>query len=229
MILFAKQAALICLNDLRNEMREFHHFVSVVLFGLLLLLLFSFALSVDPEIMRKMAPGLFWLATLFSSLLILDRSFRKETEDGQWEGLLLLGVDPKALYLGKLMANLVLTWTLQLCLLPVMVVLFDIGFDIGLTPSLGLILFLGSLGISILGTFYSGLTAAFREGQFLLPLLLFPMLVPVLLCAVKVTELNLAHDLFGQQVAWLKLLSVFDLVFLMGALLCADSVLDKAD
>lgn len=220
---FARQVFWIFKKDVIAEIRQFHHLLSVLLFGLLLLLLFSFALSVDPGLMRKMAPGLFWLSVFFSSILMLGSSFREETSDGQWEGLLLLGADPKALFLGKLCSNLFSVTILEIFLLPLLVILFDQS----LTLSLGLVLFLGSLGIATLGTFYAGLTASLQEGQVLLPLLLFPMLVPVLLCAVSATTLVLARDLFGQQVAWLKLLAVFDIIFLLGSLICADFLFDE--
>lgn len=219
-----RQIIALAQKDLRTELREPDHFVSLVLFAVLLLLLFSFALSIEPTLMRKMAPGLFWLTILFASLLNLERSFQKETEDGQWEGLLLLGMSTRALYLGKVIANLILVLALQLILLPLLSILFDIPF----TPALFLILFLGSLGLVIPGTCYAGLTASLQHGQILLPLLLYPMLVPVLLAAVKVTELNLAHDLFGQQLVWLQLLILFDSIFLLGSLLMADILFDNA-
>jgi heme exporter protein B len=209
-------------KDLLSEIRERRHLFSTLLFGLILLLLFSFALSVDPDLVRRLAAGLFWLAVLFSSLLSLEHSFQKETEERQWEGLLLLGADPRAFYLGKLTANLTFVALIQLVLLPLMAVLFNLS----LSWSLLLVLLLGSLGIASLGTLYAGLTATFREGSVLLPILLFPMLVPVLLSSVKATELLMAHDLFGQQVAWLRLLLVFDAVFLLGSLILADVLFD---
>ncbi|MBI1909159.1 MAG: heme exporter protein CcmB [Deltaproteobacteria bacterium] len=218
-----RQALAILEKDLLIEYRDKSRFVSVFLFGLLLLLLFSFALSVQPDLMRKMAAGLFWLTILFSSLLALEHSFQREMEEGQWEGLLLLGTDPRGLYLGKMLANLFFVFFLQLALLLPMAVLYDIQ----LSPALVTILFLGSLGISSLGTFYAILTTHFRGGQLLLPLLLFPMLIPLLLAVVKVTELTLAHDLFGQQVAWLKLLTLFDIVFLLVSLLTIETLLDQ--
>ena len=222
MTLFLRQIYLVFQKDMFAELREARHFLSIVLFGVLLLLMFSFALSVDPDLMRKMAPGLFWLTVFFSSQIALDHSFREEMEDEQWEGLLLLGIDPKALYLGKMFSNLTFVMVLQLFLLPLMAILFDIT----LTASLLFVLLLGSLGVATLGTLYSGVTAMIRERQILLPILLFPMLVPVLLASVKVTELMLAHDLFGQQVAWIKLLIVFDALFLVGSLLFSETLLD---
>lgn len=221
---FARQVFAIFRKDVTAELRQGHHLLSIVLFGLLLLLLFSFALSIDPDLMRKMAAGLFWLAILFTSILSLGHSFRNETEQGQWEGLLLLGIDTKALFLGKLLTNLFFVFILQLFLLPLLSILYDQD----LTWSLGIAIGLGSLGIATLGTFYAGLTSTFQEGQLLLPLLLFPMLVPVLLCAVNVTHLTLAHDLFGQQAAWLKLLILFDTIFLLGSLLFADTLFERS-
>ncbi len=223
MSLFFRQVQAVFIKDLKIGLRQGNHLISVFIFGLLLLLLFSFALSVDPELMRKMASGVFWLAIFFVTILSLSHSFQHETEDGQWEGLLLLGADPRALYLGKLLTNLVYTLGLQIVLLPLMAVFFD------QTPTLSLLgtLFLGSFGISTVGTLYAGLTANFREAQILLPLLLFPMLVPVLLCAVNASTLALANDLFGQGRAWIKLLILFDTIFFLGSILFSETLFDR--
>ena len=217
---FCHQVFVLYKKDLLLEFRELDHLISIVLFGFLLLILFSFALSVEPELMRKMAPGLYWLAVLFSSMMTLEHSFQRE--DGQWDGLLLMGADTRALYLAKVFYHFSLVFLLQISLLPLMAGLFDLS----LSWSLARVLLLGNLGIAILGTAYAGLTASLEGGQVLLPLLLFPMLAPVVLSAVKVTELTLAADLFGQQVVWLKMLVLFDMVFLLGSLLCADIFFD---
>src|SRR5579885_1870538 len=222
MTLFFRQIRIVFWKDILVEFRNLTQLYAVLLFGILSLLLFSFALSVDPDVMKRMASGLFWLAILFSAVISLDHSFRKEREEGQREGLLLLGIDPRALYLGKFFANFAFLILMNAVFLPLMSILYDLT----LTTSLVSVLLLGSLGIATLGTFYAGLTSTFREGQALLPVLLFPMLVPVLLAAVKVTDLMLARDVFGQQVAWAKLLLVFDAVFLAGSLLFAETLFE---
>jgi len=219
---FFRQAGAVLRKDIVAEIRDLDHLLSVFLFGFLIILLFSFALSVEPELVRKMAAGLFWLAILFSSVLNLQHSFQRETENGQWEGLILLGISPQALYLGKMFANLALIILLQAVLLPIMTILFDLN----LSASLLSVLLLGSFGIASLGTCYSGMTATLRGGQVLLPLLLFPMLVPLLLASVTVTRLLLAHDLFGQEVVWLKLLILFDTIFFLGSLLLCEILFD---
>ncbi|MBI4196928.1 MAG: heme exporter protein CcmB [Deltaproteobacteria bacterium] len=211
-------------KDLLLEFREVDHLVSLLLFGFLLLLLFSFALSVEPDFMRKMAPGLFWMTILFSSLMMMERSFQRENEGGQWEGLLLTGADPKVLYVSKMLSNLLFIILIQVIIFPLMVFLFDLS----LTPSLWSIFLLGSLGISSLGTTYGGLTATLKGGGIMLPLLLFPMLIPVLLASVKITELTLAHDIFSQREVWFKLLILFDSVFLLGSILLSDVLFDRS-
>lgn len=222
-MLFCNQIFAILKKDLLAELREIDHLLSVVLFGFVLFVMFSFALSIDPELMRKMAPGLFWLAVFFASILTLERSFQREVDDGQWEGILLAGCNPRALYLGKMASNLALVLAFQVILLPLMAVLFDVSLSWAL---LGVI-FLGSLGISTLGTCYAGLTVSLKGGEALLPILLFPMLIPVLLAATETTRFILAHDLFSQQTIWIKLLLLFDTIFLLGSLLNAETFFDR--
>lgn len=223
MILFIRQVMAILKKDLLAEFREADHVLSVALFGFVLFVLFSFALSVEPELMRKMAPGLFWLAVFFSSVLTLERSFQREVEDGQWEGLLISGANPRALYLGKLLSNLALIMALQVFFAPLMALLFDLSLKV----SLIVIFLLGSFGISTLGTCYAGLTASLKRGEALLPILLFPMLIPVLLAATETTRFILAGDLFGQQTVWVRFLILFDLLFFLGSLLNAENFFDR--
>ena len=215
-----RQIAALVHKDLLAEFREGHALFSVFLFALLLLLLFHFALSLEPALLRRISPGLFWLALFFSSTLALQHSFGREVEDGQWEGLLLLKIDPKVLYCGKLLSHLIFITILQALLVLPMILLFDLSPN----RSLAVVFFLGGLGISIVGTFYASLTATLREGPLLLPLLLFPMMIPILLATVQATELALWGDLMGQKEAWLKLLVVFDTVFLLGSLLLAEQI-----
>lgn len=221
--LFIRQVMTVFKKDLLLELREPAHLLSVALFGFVLFVLFSFALSVEPELMRKMAPGLFWMALFFSSVLTLERSFQREVEDGQWEGLLISGASPQALFLGKFLSNLALIMVLQLFFAPLLALLFDLS----LKAPLVFIFFLGSFGISTLGTCYAGLTVSLKGGSALLPILLFPMLIPVLLAATETTKLMLAGDLFGQQTAWIQFLILFDILFFLGSLLNAENFFDK--
>jgi len=125
--------------------------------------------------------------------------------------LLLLPVDPHALYYGKAIANWIQLVLLGGALVPVMVILYDAGtMRVG---SLLLVIALGTAGLSAPGTLYAAMTAQVRSRQTLLPLLLFPLIVPALLASVKATSLIILVDPMGQSSAWIKLLIAFDAIY----------------
>src|SRR5262245_25473473 len=161
--------------------------MAVFVFGASALLLFSFAVGPNAEILRQFSAGFLWLGLLLSSTLTLAESFHAEMENRALEGLLLLPADPRAIYYGKALANLNQLVLLGSALVPVMVILYDAG-----TTRIGwllLIIVLGAAGLSAPGTLYAALTAQVRSKQTLLPLLFFPVIVPVLLGSVKATSL----------------------------------------
>lgn len=184
---------------------------AIFVFGSSALLLFSFAIGPSAEALRIYAAGFFWLALLLSSTLTLAESFQSEMEERALEGLLLLPVSPRALFYAKAVANaLQLVW-LGIGLVPVMVVLYD-ATTLRLPELLGVIV-LGAAGLSAPGTLYAAMTAQARARQTLLPLLLFPLVVPVLLAAVKATSLLIQGDPMGQLSSWVQLLASFNLIY----------------
>lgn len=197
-------------KDLLLQWRGRIQIVAIFAFGAAALLLFSFAIGPDSLALRQHAAGFLWLALLLASTLSLAESFEREMEEQALEGVLLLPASPRGLYYGKVIAN----WT-QLALLgaglvPVMVVLYDAG-TLRLVSLLGVIL-LGTAGLSAPGTLYAAMTAQARARQTLLPLLLFPLVVPVLLAAVKATSLLILGDPMGQLRPWAALLVAFDVL-----------------
>jgi len=219
---FFRETVIVCRKDLLMEFREARHLISVILFALLLLLVASFALSAEPEFLKKGAGGLFWLVVLFSSILTFEHSFQKEVGSGEWQGLLLLGLDPKALFLGKMLTNFLIVLATASVLGPFLVFLYDLSP----TASFPLVVFLGCLGLAVLGTLYGGMTVPLRGGQALLPLLYFPMTIPLILAAVHATSLAGIPDLFGGQSVWLRLLILFDVVFFFGSVALSDFVME---
>jgi len=185
--------------------------VAVFVFGATSLLLFSFAIGPNAAALRQHAAGFLWLGLLLSSTLTLSESFHAEMENRALEGLLLLPVSPRVLYYGKALANTVQLMLLGIALVPVMVVLYDAGTT--RIPIVLLIIALGTAGISAPGTLYSAMTAQARAKQTLLPLLLFPLIVPVLLASVKATSLAILGDPMDQSSAWLALLVAFDGIY----------------
>jgi heme exporter protein B len=185
--------------------------VAVFVFGATALLLFSFAIGPNAAALRQHAAGFLWLALLLSSTLTLSESFHAEMENRALEGLLLLPVSPRALYYGKAIANAVQLILVGIVLVPVMVVLYDAGTDRLIT--LLLILILGAAGLAAPGTLYAAMTSQIRARQLLLPLLLFPLIVPVLLAAVKASSLAILGDPMEQGRGWVALLVAFDGIY----------------
>ena len=199
---------------LRKEMllqwRTRAQLAAIFVFGASALLLFSFAIGPDTSALRQHAAGFLWLGLLLSSTLSLAESFQSEMEQRAFEGLLLLPVHPAALFYAKALSNWVQLVLLGVGLLPVMVVLYDAG-TMRVVPLVGVIV-LGAAGLAAPGTLYAAMTSQARARQTLLPLLLFPLVVPVLLAAVKATSLLIVGDPMGQARPWALLLAAFDAI-----------------
>lgn len=198
-------------KELLLQWRTRSQMMAVFVFGATALLLFSFAIGPDASALRTFSAGFLWLGLLLSSTLTLAESFHSEMENRALEGLLLLPSDPRALYYGKAIANWLQLTLLGIALVPVMVVLYDAGTT-QLLKLLGIII-LGAAGLSAPGTLYAGMTAQVKAKQMLLPLLLFPLIVPALLASVKATSLVILKDPMGQLNSWIALLAAFDLIY----------------
>jgi heme exporter protein B len=205
-------------KDLLLQWRTRAQVVAIFLFGATALLLFSFAIGPNTSALRQHAAGFLWLALMLSSTLTLAESFQSEMERRALEGLLLLPVPAAALYYGKAIANWLQLTLLGVGLVPVMVVLYDAG-TMRVFGIVGVIA-AGAAGLSAPGTLYAAMTSQARAKQTLLPLLLFPLVVPVLLAAVKATSLLILGDPMGQIRSWVSLLLIFDILhWTLGGLL----------
>lgn len=185
--------------------------MAVFVFGATSLLLFSFSIGPNAAALRQYAAGFLWLAILLSSTLTLNESYLAEMENRALEGLLLVPVSPRVIYYGKALANAIQLILLGIALIPVMVVLYDAGTTE--IPRILLIIVLGAAGVSAPGTLYAAMTSQARSKQTLLPLLLFPLIVPVLLSAVKATSLAILGDPMSQGGAWITLLAAFNGIY----------------
>lgn len=198
-------------KELLLQWRTRGQMMAVFVFGAAALLLFSFAIGPNALALRTFSGGFLWLGLLLSSTLTLSESFHAEMENRALEGLLLLPSDPRSLYYAKAIANWLQLTLLGVALVPVMVVLYDAGTMRLLT--LLLIIVLGAAGLSAPGTLYAAMTAQLKAKQTLLPLLLFPLIVPALLASVKATSLVILGDAMGEAKSWLILLGAFDLIY----------------
>ena len=193
--------------------------------GVLILLLFGFALGPDAEALRNAAAGALWLAILFAGVLAFNRSYQLELDGAALEPLLLYPAPRWTIFAGKLVANLLFVLLVEAIVVPVAIVLFQVRAPGGWLPASGVLL-LGSIGFVALGTFYASMASRSRAREVLLPLLLFPMLVPVLLASSEATSALLAGDPMQDAGAWIRLLAMFDVIFVVASFLVFDHVIE---
>ncbi|HEX9818585.1 MAG TPA: heme exporter protein CcmB [Methylomirabilota bacterium] len=212
-------------KDLLVERRSKETLNALLFFSLALLLVFQFALGPDRERLAAVLPGLLWLGFILSGVLGLGRSFLVERENDCWEGLLLTPGDKSAIYLGKLAGSLALMLVVEALVLALFVLFFNVDLGPAL-PGLALVIVLGTLGVAAVGTLFAAMTAQVRARELLFPVLLLPVLVPVLLGTVKVTEALLLREPLAGVAHWLKLLVAADVVYLTIGLLTFDVILE---
>ncbi|MDH3404344.1 MAG: heme exporter protein CcmB [Acidobacteriota bacterium] len=200
-------------KDLLLEWRERARTLSVVLFAVVTLLLFSFALGPDVEALRAGTPGFLVLALLLSSTLALNESFRIEREDRALEGLLMRPVGSMAMFYAKALANALLLTLLAPVVVGLAVVLYSL--EVGPPALAGLVgcWALGAAGLAAPGTLYAAMTSRLKTQDVALPILLFPLVVPVLLGSVKAMDLVLFGDAMNQLQSWVSLLLAFDVIY----------------
>ncbi|HUO51913.1 MAG TPA: heme exporter protein CcmB [Gemmatimonadaceae bacterium] len=212
-------------KDLATERRTRANFNAVVFFAALTLLLFGFALGADTDAVKAASAGVLWLTVLFSGVLVFNRSYQTELDTGALELLLLYPGERWAIFAGKFIANLAFVLLVEAVILPLAVVLYHMPLERAPWQIVGVML-LGTVGFVTLGTFYAAMASRVRAREVLLPLLLFPMLVPVLIASVQATAAFLSGDVMGDSRVWVRLLVVFDAIFLVAALLAFEHVIE---
>jgi len=218
-------ALLVLRKDLLIEWRSRSRINALVFFALSTLLLFSFALGPDTRMLGRSAGGYLWLAIMFSSVLALGESFRVESENAALDGLRLLPVDPRAIFLGKATGNAALLLALSAVLVPVTLAVYDVRPLEGL-PRLAGVLVLGCLAISAPGTVYAAITSRSRARDVLLPLLLFPILIPAVIACSKAATLVLHGDAMHELGSWTGLLFGFNVAYWSLGVLLFPSVIE---
>lgn len=220
--LFSEQVWAILWKDIRYELRSKQTWIGMGLFALLVLVIFNFAFDLRIDNKSAVAPGALWVAFIFASILGLGRTLAAEHEQSSLDRLLLCPVSRKAIYLAKLLGNLLFIGVVELVALPVFAALFDVSLAVG---SLLPIVLLGTVGIAIIGTLFSAMAAATRARELLLPILIFPLLVPVVIGAVRATE-NLIVPIANEP-PWLGLIIAFDVIFLSVSMLTFEYVIEE--
>jgi heme exporter protein B len=212
-------------KELRTEFRSRELLTTTVVFILMVIVLFSFTFDPTSAESRRFGPGLLWLAFLFAASLMLQPCFLREQTNDTLSALRLSVDDPFAIFLAKLAANTFFLLLTEFLLLPI----FSVLYNVPVLPVLGwliLVLFLGSLGVSVAGTALSAISAQARMRELLLPLLLLPLLTPVLVASTEVTAALLDPSPYVQWKG-IGFLAVFDVVFLTALWLFGEYLLEE--
>jgi len=209
-------------KDLLAEVRTREVLNASLVFSLMVLVLFNFAFDLRVERAAAAAPGVLWVTFTFAGVLTLGRGFAREHDRGTLEGLLLAPIDRGALYLAKVLVNVTFIGLVEAASLPVFAALFNVQLDWPLTI---VIVLLGTLGFAGIGTLLSAMAANTRAREVMLPLLLFPLVIPVLIASVKATGQAVGAG-SGDDHPWLGLLAAFDAIFLSVSFLMFDHVVE---
>jgi len=199
-------------KDFKREFRTLELLSSMFIFGLLVILIFNFSFDFTKDEAIRIAPGILWVAFLFAGSLGLNRTFSLEKENSALQGILLTPIDRGSLYLGKLLAVFVFMILFEIIFLFFFMIMFNLDIIDRLPVLMGIIL-LGTLGFCAVGTIISAVSSNTRMREVILPILLFPIVVPVVISAVKATGIILRGDELEGFMNWIKLLVFFDILF----------------
>lgn len=221
-----RKVSLLVAKDWLVELRSREGFTVMLFFAVVMLFLFHFSLHPDRENTSTLAPGLLWLAIIFTGVLGLGKSFQIEQTNECLEQLLLIPGDRGNIYLGKLVGNVTAMLAVELLIIPLFALFFQIALWDRLLPLL-VVALLGTIGFAAIGTLFSALTVNIRARDVLFPLLLFPLIVPVIIGTVTATGILIAGGSISEASGWLKLLGVFDTIFLTIAYLTFEFVVEQ--
>ena len=221
---FFRAVGAIAWKDLAAELRSRELLSAMLVFAMLVILIFNFALELDVKTRATITSGVLWVTFAFAGTLGLNRSMAVEKDRGCLDGLLLAPVDRSAIYFGKAISNLAFMLIVEAVVLPVYSILYNTNlFSIGL---IGVIL-LGSIGYVAVGTLLSSMAVQTRTRDVMLPILLFPVIVPVLVAAVKASSGVLQGLPMDEILPWLNLLVVYDVIFTAIAFMVFDYIVEE--
>ena len=221
---YVRKVAAIIEKDIAAELHTREMISAMLVFSALATLIFSFALDLRGELAEAAAPGVLWSTISFAGTLGLSRSMAREKETGCIDGLLLAPVDRTAIFFGKAVGNLLFMSVVEVALLPLFSVLFDVGL---MRARILVVLVLGTVGYAAVGTLLAAIAVNTRAREVMLPVLLLPLAVPVLIAAVRATGALLEGAALSQAAGWIRILVVYDLVIVAVSLLTFGYVVEE--
>ena len=211
-------------KDMLTEFRTKEFVVSVLVFALLVLVIFSFAFGARADMAEEVASGILWVALTFGGVLGFNRVFAVEKENSCLEGLMLCPVDRAVIYWGKLVGSFTFMLAVAVVLTPIFLALFNLPLFL---PRLALIIVLATLGFATVGTLFSAVAVNTRARDIMLPVLFLPVVVPVIVAAVKATAPVLAGQPWGDMLTWLQIIVAFDIIYLVVSTLVFEFVVEE--
>jgi len=211
-------------KDIAAEFRSRELLSAMLVFSLLVIIIFNFALELEPATRRAVTSGVLWTTFAFAGTLGLNRSMAVEKDRGCLDGLLLAPVDRSAIYVGKVLSNLAFMFIVEAIVLPLYSALYSVNL---FNPGLLLVILLGSVGYTAVGTLLASMAVQARTRDVLLPILLFPITIPILLSAVKASSGFLSGAAMTEIMPPLNLLIVYDIIFIAVAFMFFDQVVEE--
>ncbi|MGV7219969.1 MAG: heme exporter protein CcmB [Nitrospinales bacterium] len=223
---YFNQIAAIIWKDFTVELKTRELFVSMFIFAVLVILIFIFSVDLSIINSNQVGPGVLWVAILFSGTIGLNRSFMLEKENQCIQGLMLAPIDRSAIYFGKMISNLVFLLIMEAFILPIFMVFFNVDLISHIFPLLFVIL-IGTIGFSALGTLLSSLSANLKTRDIMLPILLYPLMVPIAIASVKMTGQVLLGEELSSVMKWIGLTLCFDIIFIGVSIMTIDHILEE--
>ena len=211
-------------KDLTAEWRTRENLSAMLVFALLVILIFNFALELDIQAQESLSAGVLWTTFIFAGTIGLNRSLAVEKDRGCLDGLLLAPVDRSVIYFGKAIGNLIFMLLVEIVVLPVYSFLYQVPV---FQPGFLLVVLLGSIGYVAVGTLLATMVVQVRTRDILLPILLFPLTLPVIIPAVKASQGFLLMIPLTEITPWLNLLIVYDLIFTAASFMVFDFVVEE--
>jgi heme exporter protein B len=220
-----KYSLILALKDLRLEYKSREIISSMLVFSLLTVVVFSFIFEPGETDQQRVGGGAYWMAIVFSGLLGLNRSMQLETNGGNLEAALITGINRNAIFFGKLGSNFVITLFMQLIMIPLFAVLYDVR--ILSSPWMAAVILGATYGFVLLGTLFSLIAARSATREILLPLLLLPISIPLILAAVQLTNGFQSGESLNSLAKWLRLIFVYDIVFTILSSLLFEGIVEE--
>jgi len=214
-------------KDIISEFRSRDMFVSMFTFSLIIIFVFNLILDLSSNIKNIVSPVVLWITFLFSGSIGLSRSFAMEKESDAIKGLLLAPIDRSLIYIGKFLSNLTFLLIIEIITIPIFVIIFNYDFNLSLL-SLLLVIFIGTIGFSAVGTLFSAMSLNTRLREVLLPILYFPVIIPVLINSINITASILSGSSLSENGSSLQILIAFDIIFLAAGILLYEYIIEES-